>query len=339
MNAISTSIFERLALNPSHSYLLHGSSASSLVEEAREFSALLIDADERSQDLVQRSVHPDVVEFVPEGLAYKISDIREKVIPATQLPPVESPRKVIVIQEAEKLRGNSHEATNAFLKTLEEPPGSVTILLLTTALSDLLDTVISRCQVVALDTKSPAGEETDQWSQLAGGDLALTKLLRSDWQDVAQQFMGVADRKTVDPASSRIGAISLNEVLEETISGKEQEFADQLVALGEQLEAQGFSRQQTARQLKQTEENQKRILRRLRTEILRAGLACLGARYRDVFVGDSQRRCPDFSPPAVSATQASDALKQVALTSERLLTNEKGTLQLERLLMALPSAA
>ncbi len=65
--------------------------------------------------------------------------------------PFAGPRKVYLIEDAESL---TVEASNALLKTVEEPPPSVVLLLV--ALSDhlLLPTIVSRCQVVALQTLS-----------------------------------------------------------------------------------------------------------------------------------------------------------------------------------------
>lgn len=53
--------------------------------------------------------------------------------------------RLIIIDQAEKL---TREAQNAFLKTLEEPPIDVTILLITSRLDRLLPTIISRCHKI-----------------------------------------------------------------------------------------------------------------------------------------------------------------------------------------------
>lgn len=54
-------------------------------------------------------------------------------------------RKVIVISEIERMR---KEASNAFLKMLEEPPEGVMFILTTDNINMLLPTVISRCQLL-----------------------------------------------------------------------------------------------------------------------------------------------------------------------------------------------
>jgi DNA polymerase-3 subunit delta' len=63
------------------------------------------------------------------------------------LPPFEGKCKVFVIDGAEYL---SSEAANCLLKTIEEPPPQVLILLLTAEELRLLPTVVSRCQRIEL---------------------------------------------------------------------------------------------------------------------------------------------------------------------------------------------
>src|SRR5690606_17555740 len=55
--------------------------------------------------------------------------------------------RIVVIARAERMR---HEAQNALLKTLEEPPAG-TMLILTAETSErLLPTIVSRCQELAI---------------------------------------------------------------------------------------------------------------------------------------------------------------------------------------------
>lgn len=68
------------------------------------------------------------------------------------LAPFEGECKVVIFDGAELL---SEEASNSLLKTLEEPPPGVYLLLLTSKPEALLPTVISRCQAVDLKPVSP----------------------------------------------------------------------------------------------------------------------------------------------------------------------------------------
>ena len=69
----------------------------------------------------------------------EIRDIREKV----NFSPAQGSRKVYIIDEAHML---TDAASNAFLKTLEEPPAHVIFVLCTTEVQKILPTIVSRCQ-------------------------------------------------------------------------------------------------------------------------------------------------------------------------------------------------
>ena len=69
----------------------------------------------------------------------EIRDIRDKV----NFAPVQGQRKVYILDEAHMLTAG---ASNAFLKTLEEPPGHVIFVLCTTEAHRILATIVSRCQ-------------------------------------------------------------------------------------------------------------------------------------------------------------------------------------------------
>lgn len=63
------------------------------------------------------------------------------------LKPYEGRRRVFILHDAEKL---SEAASNAMLKTLEEPPPYATLILVAHTAGTLLPTVVSRCQVLRL---------------------------------------------------------------------------------------------------------------------------------------------------------------------------------------------
>jgi DNA polymerase III subunit delta' len=71
----------------------------------------------------------------------KIDPVRE-VIRQVQYSTSDGGKKIVILSEADRM---TVEATNAFLKTLEEPPPDTLILLLSRAPEQLLDTVRSRC--------------------------------------------------------------------------------------------------------------------------------------------------------------------------------------------------
>lgn len=88
--------------------------------------------------------HPDVYR-VQKGDKSSIGvDQIRGVLDDIHLKPYESDRKVYIIEDAQAM---TIQAQNAFLKTLEEPPLFATIILLAENASELLPTILSRCQV------------------------------------------------------------------------------------------------------------------------------------------------------------------------------------------------
>ena len=90
---------------------------SGVEDAARCFAAALVapDDDARAVDLALRGMHPDVVEFEPEGANYRVKeDVRERIIAEASRSPIEGERKVIVLFEAERLgvrRGRSRRTS------------------------------------------------------------------------------------------------------------------------------------------------------------------------------------------------------------------------------------
>ncbi len=94
------------------------------------------------------------------------------------LPPFEGKYRIYIIENAELL---SIEASNALLKTLEEPENRVIFLLLVTDSSLLLETVVSRCQPVELKPVTPSEAEDTlkrNWGVEVGKAALLARLSR-----------------------------------------------------------------------------------------------------------------------------------------------------------------
>ena len=90
--------------------------------------------------------HPDLLWIEPKEKSVQISieAIRELKKEIT-LRPWEGKRRVAVIVEVERA---TEEAQNAFLKMLEETPGSTLILLTSVKVEGVLPTVLSRCKMI-----------------------------------------------------------------------------------------------------------------------------------------------------------------------------------------------
>ncbi len=103
---------------------------------------------------IMRRKHPDVRYFAPEGAnGYLVEQIRS-IVADTALAPIQAKRKVYILDRVDLL---GVQAANAFLKTLEEPPADVLLILLGRTRESVLPTIVSRCQVVPF-RMIPAGE-------------------------------------------------------------------------------------------------------------------------------------------------------------------------------------
>jgi DNA polymerase III subunit delta' len=143
--------------NPSHAYLFHGPPGTGKRAVARAFAgALLADGAPEptaAAERVARGSHPDLSWVTPSGAnEMLVGDIEEAVVAAATRTPFESSRRVFVIEAAQTM---NDQAANRMLKTLEEPPAYVHLLLITDRREDLLTTIASRCQHVRFDPLPP----------------------------------------------------------------------------------------------------------------------------------------------------------------------------------------
>ncbi len=91
---------------------------------------------------------PDIVYVQHEKPSViSVDEIRKQVNGDVGIKPYSSDRKIYIIDEAEKM---NVQAQNALLKTLEEPPAYAVIMLLTTNLEALLQTIRSRCVTLTM---------------------------------------------------------------------------------------------------------------------------------------------------------------------------------------------
>lgn len=141
---------------PAHAYLLHGPAGSGKREAARTFAATLLARGASDPEGVRTRVlhgsHPDLTWVAPSGAHEMLRrDVAESVVGAAARTPFEAGHRVFVLEGADTM---NDEAANALLKTLEEPPAYVVLLLLTDRLTQVLPTIASRCQAVRFDVPS-----------------------------------------------------------------------------------------------------------------------------------------------------------------------------------------
>ncbi len=129
--------------------------------------------------------------------------------------------RVFIVRQAELM---SVEAQNALLKTLEEPPAQVTIILLSTSVEELLPTTRSRCQVVRfhalpidfvakrLEASGVSAEEARFWAAMTGGSLgqslhASQNKLFAFKRDLVGALAGLSEAKATDLAELLVRAM------------------------------------------------------------------------------------------------------------------------------------
>ncbi|MBW3634793.1 MAG: AAA family ATPase [Chloroflexi bacterium] len=161
-----------------HAYLLSGPKGVGKAALTRAFAKALccpnVSVDDRSQPCgvcrlcrnIERASHPDVELFSLEsqamlaekpgrGATLTIETVRRLRASAALLP-LESERRLLIVDDAETLL---EPAQQALLKTLEEPPRGVTLVLLADEPEVLLETVRSRCQEIPVRPIAQAAVE------------------------------------------------------------------------------------------------------------------------------------------------------------------------------------
>ena len=142
----------------SHAYILAGDNGIGKSKIAREFAMELIcekhtgcgECPACRQFLAD--AYPDFFYMDAEGKeSIGIDRIRENIVNDVSIRPYHGKVKIYIIDEADKMTVG---AQNALLKTIEEPPEYVVILLLVRNMSLLLETIRSRCIKLLLSAVS-----------------------------------------------------------------------------------------------------------------------------------------------------------------------------------------
>lgn len=182
-----------------HAYLFVGPPGAGKKTAAISFACALFCGDNgcgacSACTRVRRRTHPDVHFIEPEGAAGYLAEQVREVIHDTSMSPVEGPRKVYIFESADLFNDSS---ANAFLKTLEEPPGDVVIILLAHSYERVLPTIASRCQVVRF-RRIPPSEASAVLVEQTGADVAeATAALAASGGVIsrARDFLGSSSRR------------------------------------------------------------------------------------------------------------------------------------------------
>jgi DNA polymerase III subunit delta' len=276
---------------PSHAYLFHGPSGTGKRAVAEAFAAALLSEGAPDPEAVavrvEHHAHPDLMWVAPSGAHELLVDDVRPVVSAAPRTPFEASRRVFVIERADTM---NDEAANRLLKTLEEPPGFVHLVLLTDRPSDVLETIASRCQAVRFDPLPEdeiAGRLRDEHGVDSGTAAACARLALGDAARAAALATGegprlreVAERLARAAPAAQMATKPWRDVLDMA-----RDRGDRAVAALE--EAHAADRELVAkrdRRRAETEhaERSRRAQRRAYTQTLDLALGLAGLWYRDV---------------------------------------------------------
>lgn len=143
----------------------------------------------RDPAALNHRLHPDLILVEAWPMGIRIEQVRE-LVAEVMAPPFEARARAFVLDDAHLL---TEQAANALLKSLEEPPATSHLLLVTASPQTLLPTIRSRCQVLRLSALPASlleehlreavglgAEEAHLRASLAGGSLGAALAFEPD---------------------------------------------------------------------------------------------------------------------------------------------------------------
>ena len=173
-----------------HAYLFFGREGIGKKMMAIEFAQKIM---EKNEGKINDS---DFKIIYPENDIIKVEQIRE-LINDIYLKPVISKKKVIIINDANKMNDN---AQNALLKVLEEPPSYAIIILIVNNKEKILKTILSRVTEIAFEALS-----NDELKQIIKEDIDFDyargsvsqamSIIENDFYKMSKEILPLIDSK------------------------------------------------------------------------------------------------------------------------------------------------
>jgi len=167
----------------SHAYLFSGPPGVGKMTTALAWArTIVMSSDPQGEIYWREGIHPDflLIEKAPKKTLIGIEQINREMEPWLALKPYRSGHRVVIIDQAHLL---SLPAANALLKTLEEPPAHA-VIILTVEDQRVLETILSRCQLIRfapvseadikslLEQRGIAANQARQIARLSQGSIA-----------------------------------------------------------------------------------------------------------------------------------------------------------------------
>ena len=151
-----------------------------------------------------RGLHPDAILVEPDGASIKIEQVRDAVREIAGRP-FEGRARAFVFDEAHLV---TEQAQNALLKSLEEPPATSHVFLVTASPQALLPTIRSRCQTLRFsplpqsllethlrETSGLSPDEARLRAALSGGSLGVALAFESEaWRDLRVELLEMLEK-------------------------------------------------------------------------------------------------------------------------------------------------
>ena len=244
----------------------------------------------------------------------RVDDVEGPVVNAATRTPFEARRRVFVLERVDTM---NDEVANRLLKTLEEPASYVHLILMTDALGRVLETVVSRCQLVRFEPLPAAtiashlvaegipAERAEACARLALGNESRARYLaspegealRADVERLVRAALaGGASAEEPEPWRPLLERAEARRAeVEETIAAEARKRLE--------LEPKGRERKAIEREF---EEMAKRDGRRARTQSLDLSLTLAALTFRDLIC------LAEEAPEAVLAADHASALAEQA---------------------------
>lgn len=171
--------------NIAHSYMFVGKESIGKLLFAKEFAKAILCTEtnkicNKCKSCIEFDTNnnPDFSILEPDGNSIKIDQIRELTKKVYEKPVV-SNKKVYIINDSNYM---TKEAQNSLLKTLEEPPEYITIILITSNENSFLPTIKSRCTKISFNKLT---------------DIEITNILKKEYNypDVPEVTLKIAQRE------------------------------------------------------------------------------------------------------------------------------------------------
>lgn len=206
-----------------HSYLFLGNAGIGKLMFAKEFAKQILCLENTKEEICtcksctcfNGKNHPDYYIINEEGESIKIDTIRNITEKAFEKP-ILSDKKVYIINDFEKM---TKEAQNCLLKTLEEPPEFVIIILISSNENIILNTIKSRC--MAIKFHNIEDEELLEYAKnILGYESISENLLKSFDGSIGKAIKLKDNKENYDKIENLVSNLSNKDIVDIMLEGR-----------------------------------------------------------------------------------------------------------------------